>query len=306
MVTKETRTIRIGRYQFDVSNIDKIFFPKSKITKGDLIDYYSAIAPLLLHYSKNHLVTMLRYPDGIKGESFYHKDAPDYFPEWIKTKTVATKENKKVRYVTLDNAATLVYLASQACITPHMWLSKATSLHYPDRMIFDLDPSDDDFKKVQFAADKIKKLLDDFNINSFVNTTGSRGLHIVIPLRAIHTFDEVRECAQKVAQYLAITYPKKLTTELRIDKRGNRVFIDYLRNAYSATAVVPYAVRAKENAPVATPISWDEAFDKQLKSTQYTIHTIFEKLDKEGDPWEQMMKHKQSIARLKQQFKKLD
>lgn len=302
MAKKEIQTITIGRYHFEASNDNKILFPKSKITKGDLIDYYYSIAPLLLKYSKNHLISMIRYPEGILGEGFYQKDAPDYFPDWITTKTIETKEHKKVRYVVLDKVATVVYLASQACITPHIWLSKLNSLHKPDRMIFDLDPSDNDFKKVQFAADKIKKLLDELQITSFVTTTGSRGMHIVVPLQPKYSFEDVRDCAQKIAQFLSNAYPKKLTTELRIEKRDNKVFLDYLRNAYSATAVAAYAVRPKEHAPVATPISWQEAFDKRLKSTKYTIKNIFKKLEDDGDPWQGMMQHKLSLTSLKKQL----
>lgn len=260
----------------EFTNQDKILFPKSKITKGDLIEYYKKIAPLILPYLKNRPLVMQRFPDGIEKEGFYHKNAPEYFPSWIKTFNIATKDNKPVHYVLCNNKKTLLYLVNQATIVFHGWLSKINKLNYPDKMIFDLDPAGKaTFKEAQEAAKIIKNLLDELNLKSRPILTGSRGVHIVIPLKTIHTFEFVHSFAQEVAQFLSDQFPKLLTPEISKEKRKNRIFVDYLRNSLSATAVVPYSVRALENGPISMPISWQELFEKNLTPQKYTINNVF-------------------------------
>ena len=150
-----------GNKSFEVSNLDKVFFPEEGYTKGDLIEYYEKISDTIIPYMKDRPVTMIRFPNGIEDKRFYQKDAPDYFPEWIETKAIKKQEGGKTNYVICNDKATLVYLANQACITPHIWLSRKDKIDYPDRMIFDLDPSKDDFSEVKTAAKKIRKLLED-------------------------------------------------------------------------------------------------------------------------------------------------
>jgi bifunctional non-homologous end joining protein LigD len=184
-----------------------------------------------------------------------------------------------------NNTATIVYLANQGCITPHLALARQDRPDHPDRLIFDLDLSDDDFKKIQGAAARLKDLLDELELAAFVQTTGSRGLHVVVPLDRSAAFDAVREFASDLAGYLAKRHPDELTVEQRKDQRGNRVFLDYLRNAYGQTAVAPYAVRAIGGAPVATPLRWDEVGAGDLEAQKYTIKNIFRRLAQTGDPW---------------------
>ncbi len=153
--------LQFGKYVVETSREDKVLFPKSKITKGDLINYYRNISNWMLPYLKDRPLTMLRYPDGIKSKKFFQKDAPGYFPDWITTKKIKRKEGGSVEHIICNNASTLVYLANQACITPHIWLSKINKLNYPDKLIFDLDPSNNDFGEVKFAAKKLRNLLED-------------------------------------------------------------------------------------------------------------------------------------------------
>ncbi|MFA5306393.1 MAG: non-homologous end-joining DNA ligase [Candidatus Babeliales bacterium] len=289
----------VGRRTLQVSNLDKVLFPHDGITKGELIDYYKQIAPYMLPYMKNRAVTMHRYPDGIRHEGFYQKDIGDYFPDWIK-RAVISKEGGKNTYVVCNDAATLVYLANQACITPHIWLSRVDKLDYPDRMIFDLDPGKHNaFSLVRQAALLLHSLLDDYGLRSFVMTTGSRGVHIVVPLDRKTSFDNVRECARYIAEKLVAQNPEKFTLEPRLAKRRGRLYIDVTRNAYAQTGVCPYAVRARDKAPVATPLDWRELKGGKIAADTYTIKNIIERLDRDGDPWKEMMRIRQSLVKLR-------
>lgn len=288
----------------DKTNENRVLFPKSGITKGDLINYYEKIAPTMLPYMKNRLISMQRFPGGIDQEGFYQKDASEYFPKWIKRVSVKKQDGGRVNYVVCNNAATLVYLANQACITNHIWLSRIDKLEIPDRMIFDLDPSECNFTKIRQGALILKKYLEDLGLCAFAMTTGSKGIHVVVPLKRKYSFDTVRQFAKNIAETLVNKYPERFTLEMHKQKRGKHIFIDYLRNAFGQTGVAPYSVRAKEKAPVATPLFWKEVSDAKLTATKYTIKNIFKRLDEVGDPWEKIDKHACSIKRNKNNRKK--
>lgn len=297
--------MEIDGKKFEVNNKDKIFYPKDNYTKTDVMEYYEKIAPYMIPHLKNRPISMLRYPDGIEGKNFFQKDMPDYFPEWISYKDLKKKAGGKVRYVLGNDKATLVYLASQACLTPHIWLSKVDKWNHPDKLIFDLDPSDDDFSKVKFAAKTIKAFFEkELKTPTFVMTTGSSGLHVVIPIKPEMDFDEVLKLSQNIAAYLEKQNPEKLTTAARKEKRGDKIYLDVMRNAYGQTSVAPYSLRAKPKAPVATPLDWKEV--SSLKSAQdYTMSSIFKRLAQKEDPWKDMYKQTVSIKKMKQDFAKL-
>jgi bifunctional non-homologous end joining protein LigD len=240
---------------------------------------------------------MQRFPDGITESGFFQKDIGDHFPDWI-NRTRLSKKTGSVTHVVADQPAALVYLADQATITLHLALSRMDSPQYPDRMIFDLDPSDKSFSKVQEAARLLKKLFDSLDLISFVQTTGSRGLHIVVPLDQSHDFEAVREFSHRCCHYLATNNPKLLTVEQRRDKRGSRVFLDDLRNAYGQTAVAPYAVRARSGAPIATPLHWHEVWRKGLHAKRYHLGNLFQRLGQTQDPWRHLERSVQTLPRL--------
>lgn len=278
--------MKIGNLDIEISNREKMFFPEQKYTKGDLIDYYEKIADVILPHIESRPLTMIRFPDGINGKKFYQKDAPDYFPDWIEKKQVKNQDDTTTNYVICNDKASLVYLANQACITPHIWLSKKDKLNFPDRMIFDLDPADKDFSKVKWAAVTLKKLLQDqLSLPAFLMTTGSKGLHIVVPLKREKSFDEVRHFAQQISVYLENKNPDDLTTAIRKNKRGDKIYLDVARNAFAQTTVAPYAVRPLNGAPVATPLDWNELEKQDLHSQSYTIQNIFKRLGSKKDPW---------------------
>jgi len=290
------KEIKVGARTIEVENLDKIIFPDQDITQGDLVDYYRRVAETMLPYMEGRPLTMQRFPDGIQDTGFYQRKAPDYFPHWIERVSVKVEEDESEQeQVICDSEATLVYLVDQGLITPHVWLSRADKLDHPDRLIFDLDPPDDDFEPVRRAAQSLHSLLDDLGLTSFVMTTGSRGAHIVAPLDRSADFDAVRAFAKDAAKLLARREPDRLTVEARKDERGDRLFLDYLRNAYGQNSVAPYAVRAKPGAPVATPLDWDELSDADLHSQTYTAQNVFRRLGQKEDPWKGMMRHAHSL-----------
>ena len=206
--------------------------------------------------------------------------------------------------VICNDAATLVYLANQVCLTLHPWLSRTDNLDYPDRMIFDLDPgTKTDFKLVKTTALKLKKIIESLGLIPFVMTTGSRGLHVTVPLKRTDPFDTVRACARAIADQLVAQDPTMCTTEIRLNKRRGRLFIDTGRNAFAQTAVAPYAVRAKPKAPVATPLLWEELKDPKLTAQSYTITTIHQRIAKIGDPWKKINRSARSLAKAKKMLK---
>lgn len=296
--------VTIDGHRLELSHTDKVLFPGDGITKGDLIRYYHRIAPVALRHFRERPLTMHRHPDGIDAGGFFQKHRPDYFPAWIHHARLA-KEDGEVDHILVDDAATLVYLAEQACITFHLALARADRPRHPDRLVFDLDPSDEDFHKVQRTAARLKTLLDDIELPSFVQTTGSRGLHVVVPLDRGEEFDAVRAFSRRLALKLADREPELVTVEQRKRKRGDRVYLDVQRNAYGQTAVAPYAVRGRPGAPVATPLTWREALARDLHPRKYHIGNLFRRLGQTEDPWAAMSSHACSLARARQRFESL-
>lgn len=279
-------TIELDGQTVELSNQQKVYFPEAGLTKGDLVDYYRRIAPTMLPHLQDRPLSMQRFPEGISTPGFYQKEVPEYFPSWIRRAAVLVEEEGQEQpQVVCDNAATLVYLANQGCITPHLWLSRAGNLRRPDKLIFDLDPPGGDFQVVRSAALALRELLSELELPSFLMTTGSKGLHVALPLDGRAGYEATRQFARDVAEVLVARHPERYTLELRKNAREGRLLLDYLRNAYAATSVAPYAVRARAGAPVATPLDWDELGNRDLHSATYTIENIFRRLGQKQDPW---------------------
>lgn len=290
--------IRVGDRRVPVTRLDKELFPDDGITKAELIDYYRTVARPMLTHLRGRPLVMERYPDGYRGRSFYHKDVPDYFPEWIRTVRVP-KEGGSLTMAVCDDTATLAYLANQACITPHPWLSTADRLDCPDRLVFDLDPpedGEDGFAAVRWSARTVGDLLTELGLRPALMTTGSRGMHLVVLLDGRTDFDTARRFARRVADVLAERHADRLTTEPRKNKRRGRLYLDTQRNAYAQTSVAPYAVRARPHAPVATPLHWDELDDPGLGPRRWTLRTLPERLDEYGDPWKGLGRCRRSLS----------
>jgi bifunctional non-homologous end joining protein LigD len=286
--------VRVGRQTVRITRPQKLLFPHDRIDKRQLAEYYLRIAATMLPYLRDRPVTMERYPDGIQGMRLIQKRAASYFPNWIMTASME-KQDGTVRHVLCQDAPTLAYLATQACITPHVWLSRTDKPNHPDQLIFDLDPSEGNFRDVCRAALRLRELLGRERLTAFVKTTGSRGLQVLVPLNRGADFDEVRAFAREIAVEFAGTDPQHLTVEVRKDKRAGRIFIDTARNAYAQTAAPPYAVRPRRDAPVATPLEWTELEDPRLRPDRYTIRNIFDRLQRKGDVWKNLNRHARGL-----------
>jgi len=266
------------------THTDKLLFPKEGITKAEVIDYYLSISPLFLKYAKKHPLTLQRYPQGIAKPGFFQKHA-DAIPDWIERVKIQTKTDT-ILFVLANKLADLGYLANLNTIVFHSALFSVKKLHYPDTLIWDLDPAAHDFEPVIDLAFKMKQLLDELGIHTRLKTTGSKGLHIHVPLNQRLHFKQAHDFAKNIAQLFAKQYPKMATVEPLKKNRKGRILIDYNRNFYSQTAVAAYSLRALPGAPIATPISWAELGKTVTSPQQFTIHNIAARIQKKGDIWQ--------------------
>ncbi len=289
--------VEVKSREVKITHPDKVLFPEDGITKGELVDYFRNVADVMVPLVKDRPLTMQRFTDGIDKPGFFQKEAPYYLPDWINTVTFDLRDGRKQRQILCNDPATMAWIANQDCITQHVWLSRADRLDNPDMMIFDLDPPDDDFDIVRFAARIIRAKLQDMDMSAFIMTTGSRGLHVVSPLDRSADFDTVRAWARSFAEKLAWSIPDSFTTELRKETRGRRLFIDYTRNAFGQTKVAPYTVRPKRGAPVATPVEWDEL--DHINSQTYHIRNVLKRVAKKGDPWKGMQNYATRLKPIK-------
>jgi bifunctional non-homologous end joining protein LigD len=298
--------VTVGGRAVRLSNTGKLLFPEDGITKGDLIEYYQAIAPRILPYLRDRPLVMIRYPDGITSEAIVQKNVSRNFPGWV-TRTEVRKQGGTVCQVVGDKPATLVFLANQACVELHVFLSRLGALDEPDQLVFDLDPPDaSHFSEARRTALALRGLLEDeLGLAAYVKTTGGKGLHVHVPLRADEDFDTVRDFARQAAELLASRDPERLTTEQRRQERGQRLYLDIMRNAYAQMAVAPYSVRGRPGAPVATPLHWDELEDDGLAPGQFTIRTIGERMDRVPDPWAGMTRHRRGLSVPRRRLKAL-
>jgi len=289
----------------EITHEDKIMFPKTGIKKGDLAKYYEKIAEYMLPYLKDRPLTLHRFPEGISIKGFFQKNASNYFPDWIRTVKLKKKDGW-VNHVICDIPETLAYLVNHNTITFHVALCKVDNPDHPDRLIFDLDPPADDFKIVVEGAKSVRELVETtLKLPTFVMTTGSKGLHIVVALNRTENFDEVRAFAKNIAQHLCIKHPNKYTVSMQKDQREGKLVIDYIRNSYGQTTVCPFSVRAIEGAPLATLLSWGELEDKSLDSKTYTVQNIFDRLMKGENPWASFERKGISIESAKNQLHEL-
>jgi len=291
-----TDSLKAGRREVEISHADRVMFSDAGLTKLDLARHYADVAGVMVPHVREHPLALHSYPQGAGGPGYFVKDRPKHFPDWVPTVAVPKREGGTIHQVMANDAATLVYLAGQNVITPHLLLARADQLERPDRLVFDLDPSTERFDEVRATARLLGDLLEDIGLAPFAMTTGSRGLHVVTPLRRTADFDEVRAFTREVAEALVAEDPDRLTIEQRRNRRGERIFVDIGRNAYGQHAVAPYAVRPRPNAPVATPLRWEELDDEDLDPQGWTIRTIGARLADGGDPWAGTGRHARALG----------
>ena len=280
----------------ELTHPDRLLFPDDGITKRDLADYYAAIAPAMLPHLRGRPLTLQRFPAGIGRPGFMQKDARG-LPAWVHRVEVP-KQGGTVVHPIADDAETLRVLANQSCVTLHTWLSRVPHLDRPDLVIFDLDPSVEDLGQVCDAARALRGLLGEVGLPAYLKTTGSRGLHVVVPLDATGCLDEVRGFARRVAEVLVARMPEALTLEFSKEKRQNRIYVDILRTGYAQTAVAPYSVRPLAGAPVAAPLRWEELDKSGFQVRMHTLRTVPARVAAIGDPWEGMGQEARSLGNL--------
>ena len=275
-----------------LSKPDKVLFPADDghdaLTKADLFDYAGRIADRMIPLIADRPAVLQRFPDGIGGDGWYQKHTPDHFPEWIPTVELPKRGGGTVRHPVIDSADALRYVVNQGTVTVHLLGGTVEHLDRPAELIIDLDPSIDDPTQVVEGTRAVRDLLDDLGVTGYVKTSGSRGIHVHLPLRGDAPFDAVGALGQHLGRTLAERHPDLLTVEFSKQDRGDRLFVDMLRNAPAQHAVAPYTLRPKPGAPVAVPLRWDEV-DASWAPQATPLRSLFRRLGSQReDPWSDM------------------
>jgi bifunctional non-homologous end joining protein LigD len=290
-----TDSIEVDGRTITVTHGDRVVLP-ADISKEEIVEHYARVAPVMLPHVRGRPVMMQRFPGPPGSRPIYQKAIPSHFPDWIHRVTVP-KVGGTVTHPLCDDAAALVYMANQGSITPHVWLSRVGHLEQPDRMIIDLDPGDGGADDARFAAHLARKVMTEAGLLPYLMATGSRGYHVVVPLKPAADFEEVRAVAFGLAAAMARRAPDRLTTEFYKAERRGRLFLDCNRNAWAQTAVPPYAVRPKARAPVAAPITWDEL--DGTAPDEFTVRTVAKRLKDMPDPWPGFSRRARSLGAAK-------
>jgi len=266
------------------SNLEKVFWPEEGYTKSDLIDYYDAVSPWLLPYLKDRPLVLTRYPDGIKGKSFFQKDAPEWVPSWIRTARIHSHDvGRDIDYFIVDDRESLRYVVNLGTIPLHLWSSRLPSLDHPDWLVLDLDPKGAPFTDVVKVARALGRILDELALPSYVKTSGATGLHILLPLGARYDYDVTRTFARLLAVMGVEAEPAISTIARPLRSRGGKVYIDFGQNGRGQTIVAPFSVRPLPGAPVSCSLRWEEVTAK-LDPARFTIKTAPARFQKLGDP----------------------
>ena len=283
----------------DVSHRDKVFFPELGLTKGDLIDYYDAIAPWLLPYLADRPLVLTRFPDGIHGKSFYQRDAPDFVPDWIRRETLwSDSAQREVHYFIVDDAASLRYLINLGTIPIHTWHSRVSDLAHPDWCVLDLDPKDAPFESVIAVARAIRELALELDLPAYLKTSGASGLHVLIPLSNQLTHDQARTLSHVLARIIVDRCPAIATIARSVRRRERKVYIDYLQNGHGRLLVAPFSARAQASAGVSMPLRWDE-LTSRLRNERFTIKNAVRRMrGLKSDPWANFFGHHADLPRV--------
>lgn len=281
---KSKPTSKSAPHKVKYTNQDKLYWQKEGITKGDLINYYQEVSQYILPHLKDRAQSLNRFPNGIEGESFFHKDAGGEAPPWVDTAHIYSESNnKELEYIVCNNKETLGYLNNLGCIELNPWNSRTQQLDYPDYMIIDLDPSPTNtFDEIIEAALATKEVLDSCHIQSYCKTSGSTGIHIYVPMGAKYNYNQVKDFAHIVAQLILSKLPDTTTLERSLSKRGGKIYLDYLQNRSGQTVASVYCVRPKPGATVSMPLEWSEV-KQGLKISDFTIHNALKRIKNKGD-----------------------
>jgi bifunctional non-homologous end joining protein LigD len=291
--------------QIKFTNLKKIFWPDEGYTKGDLIEYYRAIAPFLLPYLKDRPLVLTRYPDGIAGKSFFQKDAPEFVPSWVRREKIYSKDtNRDIGYIIVDDLETLLYVINMGTIPLHLWSSRINSLERPDWLVLDLDPKGAPFAHVIKVARALHEILMKLRLESFIKTSGASGLHILLPLGAHYTHEQAKNFARLLAILGTESVPDISTIARPIAARGGKVYIDFGQNGYGVTIAAPFAVRPVSGATASCPLGWHEV-NARLHPSRFTIKTMPGRFQKIKDPMAPILRKGIDLASALKQVEKL-
>ncbi len=299
MSASKATEIKIGGHTLKVTNQDKLYFPEDGVTKGDVLKYYQAVYPYISRYLKDRPQSLLRSANGIRGQAFFHKDAGDLAPEWMKTvKIYSESADKKIDYLICNEKAGLAFMNNLGCIEINPWNSRLGSINKPDYLVIDLDPSENnDFNQVVETALVVRKLLESAGAKCYCKTSGSTGLHVYIPLGAQYTYLQIRKFAKGLAALVEEELPEITTIDRPLNKRKGRIYIDYLQNRKGQTLASVYSLRPKPGATISTPLEWKEV-KKGLHPSQFHIGNIFKRLEKKGDLFKPLLTGKTDIKKV--------
>jgi len=298
-------TVKIGKTKVNLSNLEKVLYPKVGFTKGEVIEYYVKMASIVVPHVKNRPLTLKRYPNGVEGMHFYEKRCPPHAPPWIKKVTVASgREEGKLTYCVIDNSASLAWVANLASLELHTLLFTGDDLYRPTWMVFDLDPGPPatvlDCIPIAF---KMRDMLAKLGLESFIKVSGSKGLHMWVPLnRKEITFDQTKSFSHAIAQIMEREDPEHVVSVMKKELRKGKIFIDWSQNDEHKTTVAVYSLRAKEEPTVSTPVEWDElaaaAKKKDASKLRFLPEDVIKRIDKKGDLFEGVLKLKQKLPAI--------
>jgi bifunctional non-homologous end joining protein LigD len=290
--------VEVEGRRLKLSNLDKVFYPEVGFTKGQVIDYYRQIAPVLLPHLRNRPLTLKRYPDGIEGQFFYEKQCPSYAPDWIETVTVQNR--RKIDYCLANDLSTLIWLANLADLELHTSLSRAADVMRPTMMVFDLDPGEPatiiECTKVGLA---LRELFAGLGVDCYPKTSGSKGLQIYVPLNRKVTYDDTKPFAHAIARLLEKQLPKLVVSSMKKSIRGGKVLVDWSQNDDHKTTVCVYSLRARERPTASTPLRWEEVEKaRKPEQLQFDSAKVLKRVEKHGDLFAPVLEQKQALPRL--------
>jgi bifunctional non-homologous end joining protein LigD len=302
MVKKQT--LDVGGTKVDVTNLDKIFYPKAGFTKGDVIDYYVRISSVLLPHLKERPITLKRYPDGVEGFYFYEKKCPDHRPEWVKTTKVAKSEGGDINYCVINDLPSLIWAANLADLELHTFLHKAPSIRRPTALAFDLDPGPPaDIVLCCQVGLWLKALFDALKMESFAKTSGSKGLQVYVPINGPVTYDKTKAFSHAIAELLESQSPEAVVSNMQKSRRPGKVLVDWSQNDDHKTTVNVYSLRAKEYPSVSTPVTWEEVEavvrTKNATSLQFVSKEVLKRVEKAGDLFAPVLSLKQKLPSIR-------
>ena len=307
MSVRQERTVRRGQREVRLSSADRVLFPEDGVTKGDLWDYYAAVAPALVPHLRNRPFTMKRFREGAARGFFFQKDAPKGMPDWIPTKRFRTwpreGESRLVDFPLVNDELAVLWMVQMHCIDMNAWYSRVDKPERPDFVLFDLDPPDGEFGLGVRVAHLVHGLLEELGVRGYVKTSGADGVHVLVPVTRRSTFDQAREFADGVAQVLAERHPGLVTTEWRKAKRRG-VFLDARQNGWGKTIASVYSVRPKRGAPVSTPLHWEE-LTEDVTPRDFGMAEALDRLERHGDLFRPVLEEPQALAPARRELERL-